>query len=100
MRHALLALVLSLSCSKTDYAHVFLEGSDPELTVSPVDMNVVVTGAGTTRTFEYTGKLVARSDGATPATDFVLTFDGAPAGSVGVRASTQTATILWGADTR
>jgi hypothetical protein len=99
---ARLAIVLfsTVACKKTDYAHVYLEGSDPELTVSPVDMNVGVTGAGTTRSFEYTGKIVPRSAGATPSTDFVITFDGAPPGSVDVRAWTQTATILWGADAR
>jgi hypothetical protein len=99
MRRALVVIAL-LGCRKSDYAHVYLEGADPELTVSPVDMNVDVTGAGALRSFEYTGKVVARSAGATPSTDFVLTFDDSPSGAVDVRAWTQTATILWGADTR
>jgi hypothetical protein len=70
--------VLLLACIAgcTDrYVHVFVEGSDLELTVAPADVRVGVYGNDQRLDFDYTARLSPREAGGIPASDFVLLVD-------------------------
>src|SRR5687767_10108698 len=89
------ALLVLVACNEP-YLHVFVEGADPELTVSPVEVRVGVYANRERIDFDYTTRLAAKEANGVPATDFVLHLDG----EAQMRIAVPTTTTTWFADAR
>ncbi len=93
---AMVSAAFVLVACDTPYLHVIVEGSDPVLTIAPVDVRVAVYGADDLVEFEYTTSMDSDARGAVPATDFTLEL-AAPAQ---LRVSLDTTATSWFADAR
>lgn len=102
------ALVLALgSCAEDDdFVRVVVRGIDPSLVTAPLDLSVLVTGAGTAKTFAYKAQIKARDATTTDISDFTLSFgkpdDARAKSAVDVRIVTQPsgARVDWGGHVR
>jgi len=97
MRAAALAVLLA-SCTEP-YLLVSVEGADPVLTVSPVEVGVGVYGNRTRMDFDYTARLAPAREGGVPATDFVLLV-GDLDQTAQLRVAIPTISTTWFADAR
>src|SRR5262245_27951053 len=90
---------LGLFACSDDYVRVFVEGSSPELTATPVRIQIAAYGSGTGTSFGFSDTL-ARPDASganVPSSDFAITFDDSAEGSLVVRAVVFAANT-WGGD--
>jgi hypothetical protein len=94
-----LAIALALAACTDPYVVVTVEGSDPVLTVSPVEVSVGVYCNDTRVDFEYTARLEPAREGGVPGTDFALLV-GDLDGTAQLRVAIPTVSTTWFADAR
>jgi hypothetical protein len=93
------AIALSIAACTEPYVLVTVEGSDPVLTVSPLEISVGVYGNEQRVDFGYTARLKPPREGGVPATDFVVLV-GDLEDRAQLRVSIPTVSTTWFADAR
>ncbi len=93
--------LLAASACSQDYVHVYLQGSNTQLTASPVMVSVAVYGGGARTSFDYIARFrdAGAADTSLKYTDFVLVLDGVTA-ETEIRATILETPTRWGGDAR
>lgn len=97
----LTATCLLTACGEPDYIRVVVQGSNPDVTATPVAIEVSIYGDGKSARYSYTDQLKKRAAGSSnlPSSDSVIEIGEDAPDSVVLRSRVQ-GPFDWGADTR